>query len=96
MEKISEKEVERIEKLAGLSFSEADKKAFIPQLNSVVTYIDKLNQLDTSDIQPTNHAVSINNVFRKDLLTDSLDRKLSLKNSPDQDSQYFRVPRIIE
>ncbi|MGA2402339.1 MAG: Asp-tRNA(Asn)/Glu-tRNA(Gln) amidotransferase subunit GatC, partial [Syntrophobacteraceae bacterium] len=58
-------------------------------------YMDKLNELDTKDVEPTTHAIELQNVFRPDLVRDSLDRKDSLANAPGTDGVNFVVPKVI-
>ena len=94
--KIKKEEVEHVALLARLTFSEAEKERFTTQLNSILAYMDKLSQLDTSSVQPTFHAVALDNVFREDEVRPSLPRDLTLRNAPDGDGQFFRVPKIIE
>jgi len=69
----------------------------LKQLTSILSYIDKLNEIDTKDVQPTSHALStLKNVFRKDILGHSLSADDALKNAPSKDGDFFRVPQIIE
>jgi len=96
MTKITSAEVDKIVKLANLNLPKDEKEAFIGQLNSILLHMDELNGLDTTGIEPTLHAISINNAFRDDIVTTSFDRESSLKNAPDKDGGYFRVPKIIE
>jgi len=94
--KISKKEVEHVALLARLKFSEAEKDLFTTQLNSILEYMDKLEELDTSRVEPTFHAVTRKNVFREDQVIPSNSQDLSLSNAPDGDRGFFRVPKIIE
>jgi aspartyl-tRNA(Asn)/glutamyl-tRNA(Gln) amidotransferase subunit C len=65
------------------------------QMNGILEYMDKLNELDTKDVTPTTHAIQLQNVFRPDLIHDSLDRKDSLANAPGTDGVNFVVPKVI-
>jgi len=94
--KISKPEVEHVALLARLKFSEAEKDRFTTQLNSILEYMDKLKELDTSSIEPTFHAVARRNVFREDQVLPSSPQDLTLNNAPDGDRGFFRVPKIIE
>jgi len=94
--KISKEEVEHVALLARLRFSEDEKERFTTQMNSILEYMGKLGQLDTSKVTPTFHAVARTNVFRQDEVRPSLPQKLSLSNAPDGDGRFFRVPKIIE
>lgn len=94
--KITKEEVEHVALLARLEFSEEEKACFTPQMNSILEYMDKLKQLDTSQVEPTFHAVVRTNVFRDDAVLPSFPQDLSLGNAPDGDGRVFRVPKIIE
>jgi len=94
--RIDKKTVENIAKLARLALTEEEKKSFAGQLDKILAYIDKLNELDTSKIEPTFHAVPLKNVFRDDEVKPSLKQEEALANAPQKDRGYFKVPRIIE
>lgn len=94
--KISKKEVEHVALLARMKFSESQKEHFTTQMNSILEYMDKLKELDTSRVEPTFHAVAQRNVFREDAVLSSFPQELSLSNAPDGDRGFFRVPKIIE
>jgi aspartyl-tRNA(Asn)/glutamyl-tRNA(Gln) amidotransferase subunit C len=94
--KITNEEVEHVALLARLKFTPAEKERFTTQLNSILEYMEKLNQLDTAKVEPTFHAVSRTNVFREDEVRPSLTQELSLQSAPDGDGRFFRVPKIIE
>lgn len=82
--------------LARLNLTETEKKLFTEQLDSVIQYIDKLNELDTSNVEPTAHVLPIKNVFRKDELRPSLSRDKALQNAPDSRDGFYKVPKIID
>jgi aspartyl-tRNA(Asn)/glutamyl-tRNA(Gln) amidotransferase subunit C len=94
--KITKQEVEHVALLARLKFSEAEKERFTTQLNSILEYMDTLKELDTTQVEPTFHAVARKNVFREDQVLSSNPQDLSLSNAPDGDRGFFRVPKIIE
>ena len=94
--KITRQEVEHVALLARLKFSEAEKERFTIQLNSILEYMDTLKELDTTQVEPTFHAVARKNVFREDQVLSSNPQDLSLSNAPDGDRGFFRVPKIIE
>jgi aspartyl-tRNA(Asn)/glutamyl-tRNA(Gln) amidotransferase subunit C len=94
---ITKEEVSHVAHLARLHFNEAEKEKFTSQLNDILIYIDKLNQVDTPpEIQPTTHAISLNNAFRDDVVKESLGGDLALANAPDKKENSFRVPKVIE
>jgi len=82
--------------LALLELSEEEKELFTHQLDSILAYMDKLNRLDTTGIEPTSHVLPITNVFREDDLQPSLPLEDALANAPDTRDGFFRVPRVIE
>jgi aspartyl-tRNA(Asn)/glutamyl-tRNA(Gln) amidotransferase subunit C len=94
--KIKKEEIEHIAMLARLSLSEEEKDLFGSQLSSILDYIEKLNELDTSDIEPTSHVLSLCNVVRDDTLRPSIMKEDALLNAPDHTEKFYRVPRIIE
>lgn len=89
--------VEYIAKLARLSVSEEEKELFGLQLNSILSYMEKLDELDTKDIEPTSHVLSLSNVMRDDIPAGcSIPREDALMNAPDHTDKFYRVPKIIE
>jgi aspartyl-tRNA(Asn)/glutamyl-tRNA(Gln) amidotransferase subunit C len=94
--KITKREVEHVALLARLKFSEAEMERFTLQLNGILEYMEKLKELDTSEVEPTFHAVAQKNVYREDRVLPSIPQDLSLSNAPDGDRGFFRVPKIIE
>ena len=57
--------------------------------------MEKLNELDTEKVQPLSHPIEQINVFREDILKPSISQEKALKNAPDKDEQYFKVPKVI-
>ncbi len=94
--RISKEEIDHIALLARLSLTEEEKKLYGAQLSNILEYIEKLNELDTKNVEPTSHVITLNNVMRDDVLEDSLPREESLKNAPSRSEKFYRVPRIIE
>ncbi len=93
---ISVEQVEQIARLAKLEFSEDEKLEMVDQLAKIVEYVEKLNEIDTDNIQPTYHVVDINNVFREDKMAASLPQEEVLKNAPKSKLGYFSVPKVID
>jgi len=93
---ISKKDVEHVARLSRLKLKEDEIQKFTHQLNTILGYTEKLNELDTSKIEPTSHVVPLKNVRRKDLKKLSFPVEEVLKNAPDKERGYFRVPPIIE
>jgi aspartyl-tRNA(Asn)/glutamyl-tRNA(Gln) amidotransferase subunit C len=94
--KITKEQVEYVANLAKLDLTEEEKEIFTKQLDSILSYMDKLNQLDTTKIEPTSHVLPIKNVFREDKVKPSLPVEEALANAPDRKDGFFRVPRVIE
>ena len=93
---IERKDVEHVARLARLALTEAELERMREQLNGILAYIEKLNELDTSSVEPTSHAVPMVNVMRDDAPGPCLPRDEALANAPDRAGEFFRVPRIIE
>ena len=96
--KIIDKEtVRRVAHLSRLAFSDKELELYSKQLESILLYISKLNEIDTKDVQPTSHALpTLKNVFRKDILKPSLGTDDVLRNAPSKEGDFFKVPQIIE
>jgi aspartyl-tRNA(Asn)/glutamyl-tRNA(Gln) amidotransferase subunit C len=94
--KITKDEVKHVAHLARLEFSEEEQEKFTSQLNDILMYIEKLNQIDTTGVEPMSHAIGLNNAFREDHVGESLKHDLSLANAPEARGYFFRVPKVIE
>jgi aspartyl-tRNA(Asn)/glutamyl-tRNA(Gln) amidotransferase subunit C len=88
-------EVEHVALLARLKLSAEEKEVFTSQLNAILEYMEKLNELDTSAIEPTFHMVPHHNTMREDEVKESLPQDVSMENAPDRAQGCFRVPKII-
>ncbi len=96
MAKITLEDVEYVAGLAQLTLDDEAKQRVRMEMEELLTYMDKLNELDTDDIEPMMHVLDISNVFREDVVTGSLDREAALNNAPKTDGAYFLVPRILD
>ena len=96
MAKITRKEVEHVARLARLELTEEEKGQMTAQLDAILGYFDKLNELDTSTVEPTTTVIPMVSVMREDEVRPSLPQKDALANAPDREDVFFRVPRIIE
>lgn len=92
---VTVKDVEHVASLARLSFSEDEKLKLVEQLNTILEYVDQLNELDTADVEPLSHVIELSNVFRKDELRPSLSREEALQNAPSRTEKFFKVPKVI-
>jgi aspartyl-tRNA(Asn)/glutamyl-tRNA(Gln) amidotransferase subunit C len=93
--KITPEEIAHVANLARLHMSEEEVKDMARQLDEILTYVDKLNELETEAVTPTAHAISIINAFRDDVVKPSLPRDKALANAPRQNGEAFVVPRVI-
>ena len=89
------KDVEHIASLAKLSFSEEEKQKLTSELNEILAYMEQLNRVDTTNVEPLSQVVPMNNVFRQDELKPPLSREEVLQNAPAKTEQFFRVPKVL-
>ncbi len=89
------KDVEHIAKLAKLEFSEDEKAKFTEQFNEILTLMEKLNELDTSEVEPLSHVIELQNVFREDAVKPSISTEEALENAPAKTDKFFKVPKVI-
>jgi len=94
--KISEKSVENVARLARLHLDPSDLKVMTKQMDAILGYVDKLNELDTDGVEPMAHAVPMSNAFREDEIGRSIGTERALQNAPAADETCFKVPKIIE
>ncbi len=94
--KITEKEVKHIATLARLKLTKEETEMFGGQLNDILNYMEKLNELETDNIAPTAHVIPLKNIFREDIKIPSLDKEETLSNAPDRNTDFYRVPKIID
>jgi len=93
--KITPQEISHVANLARLHMSQKEIEAMARQLDEILTYVAKLNELNTDSVKPTTHAISIVNAFREDEVKQSLPRDKALANAPQQNGEAFVVPRVI-
>ena len=93
---ISVKEIEHIANLSRITLTVDEKNTFAKQLTNILGYIEKLNELDTDEVQPMAYATSLKNVFREDELKSSFSRQEILELSPSSTNGFFKVPKVIE
>ena len=93
---IDETQVRHVAKLARLDLTDDEVARFSTQLSDILGYVEKLNELDTDSVEPLAHCLPIHNVFRDDIVTESLDTELALKNAPQHFENFFKVPKILD
>jgi aspartyl-tRNA(Asn)/glutamyl-tRNA(Gln) amidotransferase subunit C len=94
--KISPEQVRRVALLARLALTPAEEDELTVTLDQILQHMDKLNQLDTTDVEPTAHIVAIDTPWRADVVTNAPDTDALLANAPARDADLFLVPKIIE
>lgn len=93
---VSKQEIEHVAKLARLNLTEQEKDKFSNEMSGIITFVDKLNELDTTGVEPTAHVIPIQNVFREDNIEPSYNREKILQNAPSQKEGCFLVPKVVE
>jgi aspartyl-tRNA(Asn)/glutamyl-tRNA(Gln) amidotransferase subunit C len=88
--------VQQLADLARLEFSEQEKKEIQGDLQRMITFVEKLNELDTTHVKPLLHLTADRNVLREDIVVPSITREEGLKNAPAANEQYFKVPKVIK
>ena len=93
---ISDETIEYVGILAKLELSEEEKEQAKADMGKMLDYIDKLNELDTSGVEPMSHVFPVNNVFREDVVTNGDDRDNLLANAPEQKDGCYKVPKTFD
>jgi aspartyl-tRNA(Asn)/glutamyl-tRNA(Gln) amidotransferase subunit C len=94
--KITVEEVERVAVLARLRLTVEEKSQLTQQLDDILEYMDKLNQIDTTQVEPFTPDSDTGNTLREDAVTNQPNPEALLANAPDRDGTFFKVPKIIE
>ncbi len=95
--KITKKDVDHVARLARLALSEEEKERYTAQLEPILEYIGKLNQLNTDNVPPTSHVLPLQNVWREDrVVTDLGSPDDILANAPEREGPFFKVKKVIE
>jgi aspartyl-tRNA(Asn)/glutamyl-tRNA(Gln) amidotransferase subunit C len=93
--KVSKNDIEHIAKLAKLKFDDEGAAKMQNEINTILQYVEKLNELDTSEIEPLVHVIDLKNVDREDVVNQALNVNDILKNAPSKTEKFFRVPKVI-
>lgn len=93
---VSLEDVNKISKLAKLKFSEDEKKKLQNDMNRILDYMDKLNELDLSNVEPLENINETENIFRDDEKKETISREEALKNAPSKTDKFFKVPKVIK
>ena len=94
--KIDQTQVRKVARLSRLELTEAEVAEFTGQLSAILDYVGKMNELDTTNVQPLAHCLPISNVFRRDCVKESLGTEKTLANAPQRDGEFFKVPKILD
>jgi len=94
--KISQQDVEYVARLARITLQPEELATMTEQMDAILGYVEKLNELDTDSIEPMAHAVPMANAFRADDIRPSIGVEGALKNAPQHDGGCFKVPKVIE
>ncbi|GEL76702.1 Asp-tRNA(Asn)/Glu-tRNA(Gln) amidotransferase subunit GatC [Tenuibacillus multivorans] len=96
MSKISKDQVKHVANLARLAITEDEAEKYSEQLSDIIDFAEQLNELDTTNVEPTTHVLDMKNVLRKDEPKEWISKEDALKNAPDKQDGQFRVPSILD
>mgnify|MGYP003586598049 FL=1 len=94
--KISAQDVLHVAKLSRLKVAEQDIEKFTTQFNDILSYAEVINQLDTSEVQPTAHAIELHNILREDIVKESFTNEQALANAPERENGCYLVPKVVD
>ena len=89
------KDVEHIATLARLEFTDEEKAMFTHQLNSILAYVEQLNRLDTTNVEPLSHVIGLDEAYREDIVKPGVTQQDALRNAPAKTDKFFKVPKVI-
>ena len=93
---IKDELIDHIAHLARLSFEGEEKSAIKKDLNKIINFMDELNEIDTENVEPLIFMSQEINVLREDIPTQTITHEEALKNAPKKDSDYFRIPKVLD
>lgn len=93
--KITINEIESVALLAKLDLTREELIVMTDQLGNILSYVEKLKEVETDNVRATSHVFEITNAFREDITSHSLSREDILRNAPDQNGEMFKVPKVI-
>ncbi len=93
--KLDKETVEKLAHLARLEFSEEEKEAMVGDMDKILAFVEKLSELDLKGVDPLVYLTEEENVLRKDEIKTEVSKADALRNAPDKDSDYFRVPKVM-
>ena len=93
---VDEKLIDKIAALAKLEFDKDSKTKMVSDMKKIISFVDKLNELDTENVEPLVYITEETNVLRDDNICEHVQKKEALKNAPEKDSDYFKVPKVVK
>ncbi len=96
MNQLDEKTVRHVAHLARIAITDAEARLYGEQLSKILDYVNQMNELDTTNVPPTEHPLQAADVFRADVIHESWPPDLALKNAPDRHGDFFRVPKVLD
>ena len=93
---VTEQMIQHLANLSRLSFSEEETKEYKEDLQGMIAFVEKLQEVDTTGVEPLQHMGDAVNMLREDVIQGSIDRTEALKNSPVKDDTFFKVPKVIK
>ena len=94
--KIDKKEVEKLAHLSRLEFTEAEKESMVADMDKILGFVEKINELDLEGVKPLVYMNDEESPLRKDEVLEQATKEEALKNAPDRDTDYFRVPKVVQ
>lgn len=92
---LTKEAVERVAHLSRLEFTEDELEKQYEQLGSIIDMMDSLSEIDATDVTPLNHVMDLQNVFREDIVHESMGVEKVLSNAPSENENMFQVPKIV-
>ncbi len=94
--KISAEDVKYVANLARLNITEEQQDKLVKEMESIISFADMLSEVNTDNVEPTFHALALQNVLREDVVTNNYDREELLQNAPSKHNGCFEVPKVVE
>lgn len=92
---LSREDVRHVATLARLDFSEEEEEQMAEEMSQILEYVEKLDELDTSGVEPMSHVLDVTNVFREDEIESRIDQEQALEPAPETDGEHFSVPKVV-
>ena len=93
---ITDEMVKNLADLSRLTFNSLEKAEIKKDLQRMISFVEKLNELDTSNVEPQLHMTDVVNIYREDIVQGSMPKEDALNNAPMADNNYFKVPKVIK